>query len=346
MKNLLLKLTLAISVVIIVTACGNQNNQLLRKSITGRAGEMVIVISKESWEKAPGKILRNTIGQPQLALPQDEPLFDLIDVPHKAFSKIFKTTRNIITTRIASTITDPGVKFKDDVWASPQATVEIKARNVEEFEKLVTENTNKMISYFLGAERKRIKSNYRKIHDKGVLNTLRDKYDLEMYCQPGFIIAEKTNNFIWLKYETPEISQGIFVYTFEYKSDSTFTPDFLIKKRDSLLKKHVPGPIANSYMTTEKRIDPIFNIMEHNGNYASEMRGLWRVENDFMGGPYVMIAELDASRQRIVVADGYVFAPSKNKRNLLRQVEAMIYSIKFSEQEKNDKINSEIKMGN
>lgn len=59
-----------------------------------------------------------------------------------------------------------------------------------------------------------------------------------------------------------------------------------------------------------------------------------------------MLAELDACRKRVVVVDGYVYAPSKEKRNLLRQVEAMVYSLRFKDQEKNDKINSQIKMGN
>ena len=125
-----------------------------------------------------------------------------------------------------------------------------------------------------------------------------------------------------------------------------FTINYLLDIRDKVLKNNVPGAIKSSYMSTEKRFYQTFNVLEHNGNYASEMRGLWRVENDFMGGPYVSLAELDATNQRVVVAFGYVYAPSKDKRNLLRQVEAMIYSLEMNEQPKNDKINSQIKMGN
>jgi len=47
-----------------------------------------------------------------------------------------------------------------------------------------------------------------------------------------------------------------------------------------------------------------------------------------------------------VVADGYVYSPSKNKRNLTRQVEAILYSLQFKDQDKNDKLNSQINMGN
>ena len=72
------------------------------------------------------------------------------------------------------------------------------------------------------------------------------------------------------------------------------------------------------------------------------MRGLWRLINDYMGGPYISLAELDAAGQRVVVAFGYVYAPSKNKRNLLRQVEAMVYSLKLNNQAENDKLKEQL----
>ncbi|NQU87993.1 MAG: DUF4837 family protein [Mariniphaga sp.] len=346
MKYSILKPIFLLLAALLVISCNENSNQGIKRSITGRAGEMVIVISKDHWESSPGEVLRNTVGQPQLSLPQDEPIFNLVDIPHNAFDNIFKTTRNIITTKISASVENPGVQFINNVWASPQATVAINAKNKVEFEKLLNENSGKIISYFMKAEKSRLQSTYRKIHDKGVLNTLQEKFDITMYCLPGFQLATEKNDFIWYRYDSPDVTQGIFVYSVKYNSDSIFSSEFLLYKRNEMLKKYVPGPTEGSYMSTEMRFEPVFNIFEHNGNYTAEMRGLWRTENDFMGGPYIQIAELDASNQRVVIAEGFVYAPGKNKRNLLRQVEAMIYSMKFGNQAKNDKINSEIKMGN
>ena len=327
-------------------SCSNKSGTSTHKSITGKPGELVVVISNEHWKNEPGQLIRDVIGQPQLGLPQEEPLFTITDVPMEGFKDIFKPTRNIMTVNISQSVEKPGVVFKDDVWASPQATVTISAKNAEQFREVFNQNSDKIISYLLNREKKRLMETYEKIHEKSVLNTMHDKYDISINTLPGFRIAEEYEDFVWLRYETPEISQGIFVYWFDYDNDSTFTPEFLLHKRNELLHKFVPGQLEGTYMTTEMAIGPVFNIFEHNGNYAAEMRGLWKVYGDFMGGPYILLAELDASRQRIVVADGFVYAPSKEKRNLLRQVEAMIYSMKFTGQEKNDKINSQMKMGN
>ncbi len=329
----------------ILFSCTNDGT-VMHKNVTGNSGELVVVISNESWEGAPGKLIRQTLAQSHVGLPQDEPVFDLVNVPHEAFKSIFKSTRNIIQTSISENVKTEGVSFTDDVWAYPQATVQIKAKNAQRFEELFNENKDKIMSYFIAAEKERTTMNYLKFYEKGIYNVLNKDFGVTMKVPPGFVIADQKKNFIWFRYETPEISQGIILYTFPYVSDSTFEVGYLVNMRDKVLKENVPGPTEGSFMATEKRVKQIFNILEHNGNYASEMRGLWRLENDFMGGPYISLAELDASNQRVVVAFGYVYAPSKDKRNLLRQVEAMIYTLKMNDQAKNDKINSQVKMGN
>lgn len=336
----------ALALILLLAGCSESGKQIMHKNITGKAGELVIVISGKSWDDIPGKILRQTLAQPQQSLPQDEPLFDLISVPHEAFKDIFQTTRNIIQTRISPIVENPGVTFTDNVWAYPQATVQINARNNEEFETLFAENSDRIIAYFLKAERERMAENYRNYHDIAVKNTLDQKYDILLNLPPGFQITSEAENFVWIRYETPEISQAVMVYWFPYTSDSTFTVSYLLDKRDSILRANVPGPIQGSYMATERRVEPLFQIIRHNKNYAADIRGLWRVQNDFMGGPFIMLAELDAYRQRVVVADGYVYAPSKNKRNFIRQVEAMVYSLAFNDQDKNDRLNSQAQMGN
>jgi len=344
MKRIVIHLLLTIFVTVVFQSCNDV--PVLRQNITGRANELVIVISDESWEGKPGELLRDILAQPHVALPQSEPIFDLINVPRVGFKKIFRSTRNIIQTSISSNVETPGVIFKDDVWAYPQATVEINAKNAAQFEELFNENSGKIMSYFLTAEKKRLTMNYQKYAEKLVLNSLNENLGVTMTVPPGFAIARQKKDFIWVRYETPEISQGIVVYTFPYISDSTFTENYLVAKNDSVLEINVPGSTAGSYMAVEKQIDQVLKPFEHNKNYTVEMRGLWRLENDFMGGPYISLAELDASNQRVVVAFGYVFAPSKDKRNLLQQVEAMVYSLKMNKQAENDKISSQIKMGN
>jgi len=171
--------------------------------------------------------------------------------------------------------------------------------------------------------------NYQKYHEKLVFNALNDSFGLTMTVPPGFAIARQKKDFIWVRYETPEISQGIIVYTFPYISDSTFTENYLVAKTDSVLEINVPGPTAGSYMAVEKQIDQVLNIFEHNKNYTVEMRGLWRLENDFMGGPFVTYYFENAALKKAYMVDVFIHAPGTKKKPEVRRLEALLATIKF-----------------
>jgi hypothetical protein len=315
-------------------------------TVTGKANEVVIVIGTEIWDGEVGSILRRSLAQPQSALPQEEPLFSLINVPPEAFINLFKSSRNIIMVNISSANTEPKVEFAPNSWAYPQSVVKIEAISKDNFEQIFAENENKILSYFLSTERERLQSTYLKAYDKAVYNTLLNDFKFKLYVPAGFNIVKKDSTFAWIRFDTPLITQNLIVYSYPYDSDSTFTLNFQLEKRNLILKNNIPGPLPGSYMTTEMELPQDFSILEYKGNYASEMRGLWKLENDFMGGPFVSLSVLDASRRRIITIEGNVYAPKNDKRNYIRQMEAMIYSLEFPSQKINDKINQQLNMGN
>ncbi len=326
------------------TSCNDGVN--LRKNVTGSAGEVIVVVPTTKWEGEVGSVIQGVLSQAQISLPQEEPIFDLIDVPPVAFKDIFKTSRNIIKVDIASTIDSAQVVFREDVYAWPQAYVEVKAKNDAELIDVFNENSDQITAFLLRAERNRLIYNYDKYYDKAIRNIVKDQFDVNISVPPGFVTVEQTDNFAWFRYDTPRITQGLSIFTFPYTSEEMFTSEYLLQVRDSLYKEYTEGEMPGSYVTTEHLLEPVFNTFRFKNNYATEIRGLWKMENDFMGGPFINVAVLDLSKQRIIMLDGFVYAPQSDKRDFLRQVEAMIKSIELPDQAENDKINSEINMGN
>ena len=94
------------------------------------------------------------------------------------------------------------------------------------------------------------------------------------------------------------------------------------------MKVNIPGAREGMYMATDTLLTDVRPITVQ-GEYALEARGLWRVEGDFMGGPYVSHARLDKLNQRIIVSEIFVYSPDKLKRNLVRQMEASLYTLKL-----------------
>lgn len=313
----------------------------MMRNVTGKAGELVIVVSPDVWDGAPGAALRDVLAQPQHGLPQDEPMFNTINIPIEAYVDIFKTSRNIVEVNVKPSIEKASINFKRNVHAYTQALVTINAPNQEDLEELIRSKSEKIVGFFLTAERERLSKNYAKYLNKGIYNTVEKHFGLKLNVPPGFNVAEEKENFMWLRFESPEISQGILIYTYPYESDSTFTKDFQVIKRNVVLKNNVPGPREGSFMTTESELALFFSTFKKDGNYASELRGLWKAENDYMGGPFVSLSLLDLLHNRVVTLDAYVYAPGTNKRNLMRQVEAMIYSAEFTDQSDMNKINKQ-----
>lgn len=344
MKRILKNLATLLVISVVLFSCQSPKSRM--ETITGKSGEIVIVIGKEIWKGATGAIIRRELAQPMSSLPQEEPMFNLIDVPPDAFINLFKTSRNIITVKISSTFTEPKVEYTNDTWAYPQAVINIQASSPENFEELFIANSDKIMGYFLKAEKDRTQKTYREAYEKGIYKTLLDEFHIKLYVPNGYTIVKKDSGFAWIRYDTPLITQNILVYTYPYDSDSTFTLNHQLLKRNLVTRANIPGPQPGSFMTTEMEIPQDFNVLNHNGNYASEMRGLWRVENDFMGGPFISLSVLDASRRRVVTVEGNVYAPKNNKRNYLRQVEAIAYSLEFLNQKVNDKITDQLQSGN
>ncbi len=344
MKRIINHLTTLVILSFVVFSCNIPGGK--NETITGKAGDVVVVIGKETWKGQPGSLIREIMAQSVSSLPQDEPMFKLIDVPPDAFIKLFKTNRNVLTVKISSTFTESKVEFATDTWAYPQAVINIQAESPERFEEVFKANSDKILGYFLKAEKERLKKIYLDSHEKATYNTLLEDFKIKLYVPTGFKMVKKDSDFVWLRYDTPLITQNVVIYSYPYDSDSTFTEKFQLGKRNLYMKKHIPGPTTGSYMTSEMELPFDFNILKYNGNYASELRGLWKVENDFMGGPFVSLSVLDASRRRVITVEGNVYAPKNDKRNYLRQVEAMVYSLEFPNQKVNDKITKQLESGN
>ena len=106
----------------------------------------------------------------------------------------------------------------------------------------------------------------------------------------------------------------------------------MLAKRDSVMKVNLPGERPGMYMKTDTLCSAVKPIVVHN-RYAMEARGLWYMENDCMGGPFVSHSRVDTETNRVVVVEGFVYAPEKMKRGLIRRLEGSLYTLQLPEEQ-------------
>jgi len=328
------QILIALVLLAAITSCEYDNSALM-PNVTGKAGELVIVIETEYWNNEPGDLLRINLANEVEGLPQSEPILDLVQIPNSSFSDIFKSHRNILKVRISGNVKKSKIVIRKDVYAKPQIVIFVEAKNTEEFIKLMQKNGIIIRDRILAKERNRIITNYRKYEETGISQRLRKFHNLSVNVPVGYTFDVDTNNFIWISHETPMISQGIFIYYYNYLDTSDLQKENLINVRDSYLKKYVHGPIDNTYMTTEKLLPVSYREFLYKKKYTVELKGLWKLHGpDFMGGPFISHSIVDEERNRVITVEGYVYSPKYENRNYIRQVEAILYTLKTTPKEK------------
>ena len=97
-------------------------------------------------------------------------------------------------------------------------------------------------------------------------------------------------------------------------------------------KKYIPGQIEGSYMITEEAYTPHVFEIEMLGRKTFETRGKWEVKDMYMAGPFLSYSVVDKPNNRIVVVEGFTFAPSIKKRDYMFELEAILKTLKIEEE--------------
>ncbi len=312
-------------------ACTNRDGKVFIPNVSGKSGELLIVIEDELWKEETGKALRKVFMTEYPSLPQDEPYFDITHIPTDAFTDLFKSHRNIVLIKINPDYNNDKIVVKKEVWAKTQIYVEIQAKGRKNLEKMIVNNSEKLRNYFLSAELNRKTDYFKKYEEVSIRKKIEEKHKISLVFPKGYEIYKEDTNFVWVHQETPRLHQGIIVYYKEYTDTANFNVNRLLDRRDSILKKYIPGSAKNSYMTTERRLPVATKVFMRNGNYTLEIRSLWKVVNDFMGGPFVSYTTLDKERNRLITVEGFLYAGKQDKRNFLWDLEAILNSLKFME---------------
>jgi len=317
-------------VLFFLSACESGNEDLM-PTITGKAFEVVVVMEDGYWEGPAGKIVRDTLGADMDGLLQSEPVFSIVRIASDAFNNLFRTHRNILRINIHPDNRKQTILYSSNVYAKPQLVVDIKAESPEKFLEIWKRYGKEISDKFVEKELSRIISNYSSFESTDIGTKLRKQHALSLTVPKGYIYDVDQANFAWITLETPKHSQGLIMYYYDYESPDQLEPERLIAKRNLYTRKYVPGPIEGTYMSTETELPVESSKFMKDSLYYVEMRGLWKLEGpDFMGGPFVSLTTVDTLRQRIITVEGYVYAPKDDKRNYVRQVEAIIHSLQIA----------------
>lgn len=310
-------------------SAGKIAKSLLMPPASGRPYELLVVINQDMWERPAGRALYNVLDKDVPGLPQSERSFRIMYTDPANFDSTLKLVRNIIIVLVdEARYTQPKMSFAKDVYSAPQAILTIQAPTEASLGGFITENTNKIIDFFTTQEMNRQMQLLETDHSAFVSSKVKEMFGCDVWV-PGELSSYKVGeDFCWFGTNTATRDRNFVIYSYPYTAYDTFTKEYFTHKRDSVMRVNIPGAREGMYMQTDTLMTNVKGLTIQ-GQYALEGRGLWRVKGDMMGGPFVSHARVDTVNNRVVVAEVFVYSPDKPKRDLIRQMEASLYTLRL-----------------
>lgn len=318
---------------IFFTACENSSSEKLLPDSNGKYGEVLVVVDSSLENGKVGNVLRQIFFESLDGLPQKESQFRMSSVHPSGFKSVLKKSKNLLKIELKSK-GEKSVQIVNDVWAKDQLMIKISAKDASSLERILSKNKQTIRDYFNEEELKRLQNQFAKKREENLEYSIKEKFELDITIPVGFVKMMTSENGLWIKKEKTigqhQVIQGLMIYTMPYTSDSTFSIAEMTSNRNTFTLEHIEGFRDSSYMVVYDEYTPNTKEINLDNNYAVEYRGLWKMKNDFMGGPFLHYTLVNQYKNLVVNLDGFVFAPQFQKREYLRELEAIMKTIKIN----------------
>ncbi|WKN32279.1 DUF4837 family protein [Porifericola rhodea] len=318
----------------------------------GAAGEVVLVMDSALWHGDLGDELRQTFLKAMPGLPQPEPYFSVRYVDPFKLNKVLKNAKNMLFVATLDNESMAGKKMKSYFTQSSVSRIE-EDPNLFQFSKKnqfakgqevlflfgtsedalidnLKNNREEVRNHFHEVEINRLRQNLYKANERKTVNRyLLEEYEFYLKVPYGYeqVPRKDADNFVWIRNLGDEVDKSIIVAYKDYTSEEAFKPESIMEFREQIAKQYLADD-STTHMTVQSLAPIEHDTVNFNGKYAIETRGLWKLTNNSMGGPFLSYTFVDEDSGRLYYIEGFVYSPSKQKRPFIREIEAILNTFK------------------
>lgn len=321
-------ITVCLLLLMSCSSSGNKKSKYSGKTTLSAPYELLVVTDKDWLGSDEGEVLMDLLKSDVPALPQPEANFKVISVNPSDFSNQFRGFANILIIKTGKEYKQPKLSLAKDVYAHPQKVLTLTAPNGQAVAELVLKSGDQILSVFVEAELEREYSVLLKSNSEVVKQQAEKQFGYTMLAPKDIKSVKKGENFFWASSMERDNMLNVCMYSYELNDTmDVFLMENFLLHRNAFMGKNVQGDTEKEYMTTQM-MGLEGEVVSRNGVMIMEVRGLWEMTNAPMGGPFVSYTQIDSAENRVVVAEGFVFAPQTKKRDLIRELEASLRSVK------------------
>ena len=313
--------------VCLLASCSSRDGKksVVKGKVQSAPYELLVVADKEWLKTEMGQQLVEVVEAPISGLPQREGNFRVTYINPEAFKGTFQYYANILTVNVDKKNNEPVFGVVQDKYARPQVVVHLLAPDYKSLVELVQRESQQLLDIFNENEFARERALLEKHHSGVVTKKTQKMFGVSVNVPVEIDDMKDGENFLWASASKQDFKQNVCLYTIPMED---LTEERWTEVRDSVMKVNIPGERDDQWMETDFRTVSVRSMKVGDKDILT-MRGLWDMRNDAMGGPFVCYAYPDIVRDRLLIVEGFVFAPDKKKRPIVRQLEAALQTVFF-----------------
>ena len=300
-------------------SCRDAGTLMTRSS--GHPYEVVIVAD----DTASINLVRACLETPVEGLPQEEPAFDVI-VERGASSnerareresvREYQDARAVVKVlltppRQTGAVAPVSISYERNVEAQPQIIVTLKAASVEQLRRERQRWEASLRQLLTSFEQRATVALLRQHYNKQASDTLQQLFGVKLLVPPDMLSAHYEKDFVWLSNNATTGMQNICIFK---GSDI-----------DSVVGRYIRGETDEMHMCIVEQGAPKGMCLAVPPRESEVLCGLWEMEGDAMGGPFVARFITDSLSRQTTTVMAFVYAPETKKRNMVRKLEAVIF---------------------
>ena len=321
MKKLLL-----LFLAILSFSCNQKEDDVSEKKSLGEPNSISVFIDDKLWIGEIGDSIRKKFATPVDGLSVEEPLFTINQYPITAFEGQMAKSRNVIYIKKESkNLFD----ISENQYAVPQNVVRISGNSKSMILGHLEKNTPDIIALMQQTEIEESQ----KVIKKSLLDgkSIEAKFKVSLLVPKTFKKVLEKDKFVWLKKEIQSGNSSILVYELPLNciKRNEDAINHIVRMRDSIGSLYIHGTTENSQMVTEDSFSPYLQNITLDGKKGFQTKGNWELKNDTMAGPFINYSIIDEKNKRIIVIEGFCYAPSAPQRDIMHELESIIKTITF-----------------
>ncbi|WP_075341494.1 DUF4837 family protein [Tenacibaculum agarivorans] len=307
-------------------------NDIILPTSTGNTNQILVVMKGNDWLGKPGDEVRSVFGEHQVGLPQPETLLSVTQIDPSGFKSFMRNNKAVLLFQKSDS---SGISILKNKYAAPQTIIVATAKDEYDQINLIKTRGKEIMKLFKNEDIKFIQSIFKRERvDVSQLKTIKN-LNIDIDIPERYRLVDDTGEFLWMRQHLKSgIARGdgtnnVLIYSVPLTDESKIV-DNITTVRDSIGEKYIPGSQEGMFMITEQAYTPFTYDAEISGKKAYETRGKWEVKNDFMAGPFLNYTIVDKENNRLIVFEGFTYAPSVNKRDFVFELEAIGKSLKIN----------------